>query len=102
MSELIQNNTVQRLEREIDDLQEQYEQRDLFEQHENELKKTIARKTDEIELRTRHLTEMRAALEKERERVIDRVIPKRYALGSDVAVFPVTLEVRFAAKGGAR
>jgi superfamily II DNA or RNA helicase len=102
LSELIQNNTVQRLEREIEELKIQYKQRDLFDQHEDELKKAIARKGDEIELRTRHLTEMRSALEKERERVIDRVIPKRYALGSDVAVFPVTLEVRLAAKGGAR
>jgi superfamily II DNA or RNA helicase len=102
LSELIQNNTVQRLEREIEELKIQYKQRDLFDQHEDELKKAIARKGDEIELRTCHLTEMRSALEKERERVIDRVIPKRYALGSDVAVFPVTLEVRLAAKGGAR
>ena len=102
LSELIQNNTVQRLEREIEAMRTEYNQRDLFQQHEDELKRAIGRKTEEIQLRTRHLTEMRAALEKERERVIDRVIPKRYALGSDAAVFPVTLEVRFAAKGGAR
>ena len=103
LSELIQNNTVQRLEREIEELRNDRQGR-LFQQqeHEDELKKAIARKTEEIELRTRHLSEMRAALEKERERVIDRVIPKRYALGSDVAVFPVTLEVRFPANGGAR
>jgi hypothetical protein len=102
LSDLIQNNTVQRLEREIETMRTEYNQRDLFQQHEDELKRAIGRKTDEIQLRTRHLTEMRAALEKERERVIDRVIPKRYALGSDVAVFPVTLEVRFPSKGGAR
>ena len=103
LSELIQNNTVQRLEREIEELRND-RQGHLFQQqeHEDELKKAIARKTEEIELRTRHLSEMRGALEKERERVIDRVIPKRYALGSDVAVFPVTLEVRFPANGGAR
>ena len=101
LSELIQNNTVQRLEREIEEMRSEYKQRDLFQQHEEELKKAIAQKTAEIELRTRHLTEMRAALEYERERVIDRVIPKRYALGSDIAVFPVTLEVRFPAKGAA-
>jgi superfamily II DNA or RNA helicase len=102
LSELIQNNTVQKLEREIEELRVQYQQRDLFQQHEDELKKAIKLKTEEVELRTRHLTEMRGALDKERERVIDRVIPKRYALGSDVAVFPVTLEVRLAAKGGSR
>ena len=102
LSELIQTNTVQRLEREIEELRTQYRQRDLFQQHEGELKRTIAQKTEEIDRRTRHLTEMRAALDKERERVIDRVIPNRYALGSDVAVFPVSFEVRFGVKGGPR
>jgi superfamily II DNA or RNA helicase len=102
LSELIQSNTVQRLEREIEDLRERYQQRELWQQHEDEIKKTISQKTEEIDRRTRHLTEMRAALENERERVIDRVIPKRYALGADVAVFPVTLEVRLPVKGGAQ
>jgi superfamily II DNA or RNA helicase len=102
LSELIQNNTVQKLEREIEELRVQSQQRELFQQHEDEVKKAIKLRTEEVELRTRHLTEMRAALDRERERVIDRVIPKRYALGSDVAVFPVTLEVRLPSKGGSR
>jgi superfamily II DNA or RNA helicase len=102
LSELIQNNTVQRLEREIEELGSQYQQRDLFQQREEELKRAIAQKKEEIDRRTRHLSEMRAVLDKERMRVIDRVIPNRYALGSDVAIFPVTLEVRLGLKGGAQ
>ena len=102
LSELIQSNTVQRLEREIAEMQAQYRQRELWQQHEDELKEAIRQKNEEVERRTRHLTEMRAALEKERERVVERVIPNRYAMGTDVAVFPVTIEVRLPAYGGAR
>lgn len=55
---------------------------------------TIEEKRAEIERRTRHYEEVRAQLERERERILRYLLPKRHAMSSDAQVFPVTLEVR--------
>jgi len=48
----------------------------------------------ELERRTRHVTELRSQLDMERERVLNRVLPLRYALHREAQVFPLTVEVR--------
>jgi len=101
LSELIQANTIQRFEREIAELQQEYQQRQLWQHNEADLRQAIAQKTEEIARRRLHLTEMQTALQRERERVLERVIPNRYASDSEAAVFPVSIEVRFPSKGGA-
>ena len=101
LSELIQANTIQRFEREISELQQEYQQRQLWQHNESDLRQAIAQKTEEITRRRLHLSEMQAALQRERERVLERVIPNRYAADSEVAVFPVSIEVRFPSEGGA-
>jgi len=99
LSELIQKTSAQRIEAEIDALRSSRDAPFLFENLNKTIQSMIEEKEGELKRRKGHLEEMRSALDGERERVMDRVIPNRFALGSDVAVFPVSLEVRF--KGGA-
>lgn len=101
LSELIQQNSIQRLEREIQNLRGERAQMSLFAGEDERIDKVLREKEQEVARRNRNLEEIRSALEKERDRILNLVIPNRYDLGSDVAVFPVSVEVRFPA-GGAR
>ena len=47
----------------------------------------------------RRINELRDVLEKERDRVLNKIIPGRFAMGSSLAVFPVSVEVRLPAGG---
>jgi superfamily II DNA or RNA helicase len=95
LSELIQRASVQRIQNEIETLRQDRLSPFLFENLNQSVDRLIEDKETELERRVTHLNSMRAALENERERILDRVIPNRFLLGSDVAVFPVTMEVRF-------
>ena len=95
LSELIQRASVQRIQNEIETLRQDRLSPFLFENLNQSVDRLIEDKETELERRVTHLNSMRAALEKERERILDRVIPNRFLLGTDVAVFPVTMEVRF-------
>lgn len=97
LSELIQRVSVQRIQNEIDALRGDRLSPFLFENLNQSVDRLIEDKETELQRRVTHLSSMRSALEKERERIMDKVIPNRFAMGSDVAVFPVTLEIRFAA-----
>lgn len=54
----------------------------------------------ELKRRTLHLEEMREQLQRERQRVLEHLIPKRFALRGDAQVFPVAIEIRLPAAGG--
>jgi superfamily II DNA or RNA helicase len=102
LSDLIQKQSIQRIELEIEAMRNEKASPFLFENLNKTIEHRIEQKQEELERRKRQLEEVRAALDSERERVISRVIPKRYALGSDVAVFPVTVEVRLPLKGAGK
>lgn len=53
----------------------------------------------ELERRRKHAEEMREYLVAEERRVLDQILPRRYALSDAVRLFPVTLEIRL--PGGA-
>jgi hypothetical protein len=59
-----------------------------------EIDRSIQEKKDEIARRTRHYEEVRSQLERERERVLKLLLPKRHAMAGPAQVFPVTIEVR--------
>ncbi len=101
VSALITENTLAKLEREIEQLKAQRAQGFLFEEGErlDEIDRSIEEKRIEIEHRTRHYEEVRAQLERERERVLRYLLPKRYAMSGPAQVFPVSIEVRL--PGGA-
>lgn len=101
VSALITENTLSKLEREIEQLKTQRAQGFLFEEGErlDEIDRSIEEKRAEIEHRTRHYEEVRAQLERERERVLRHLLPKRHSMSGPAQVFPVSIEVRL--PGGA-
>ncbi len=96
VSAMIANSTVKSLEREIEHLKTRKAQGDLYEPANRieELDRSIEEKQAEIRRRISHFEELRAQLQVERERVIDRIIPGRYALRGSALVFPVAIEIR--------
>ena len=61
--------------------------------------RSIESKREELERRRQHYEEVREQLARERERILNRVIPKRFAMEGEAQVFPVCVEIRFP-KGG--
>ena len=92
-----------KLEKEIARLKRERQQGRLFENqaHLDELDKSLEIKKEELQRRTAHYEEVREQLAKERERILNRLLPRRYALQGEAQVFPVAVEVRFPrSKGG--
>ena len=63
------------------------------------LDRSIEEKELEIGRRHKHYEEVRAQLDKERERVLKYLLPKRHAMPGAAQVFPVAIELRL--PGGA-
>ena len=104
VSSLIAENTLAKLEREITKLQAEKAQGALFDEEArlDDLARSIEEKQAEIERRKRHYEEVREQLERERERITRHLLPKRHAMAGDAQVFPVCIEIRLPAEGGAR
>ena len=96
VSELIERNRIQRLERQIEKLRRERQQGRLFEQRRDldRIASSIQEKEREIDRRRRHYEDAREQLERERRRIVDRLLPRRHALAGDAQVFPVAIEVR--------
>ena len=96
VSELIEQQSVKRLQREIETLRRSLTQGRLFDQRRGlaRIADSIQEKQREIERRRRHYEEAREQLERERRRIVDRLLPKRHALAGEAQAFPVTVEVR--------
>ncbi|MDE0271622.1 MAG: helicase-related protein, partial [Gammaproteobacteria bacterium] len=96
VSALIEQTTSARLEREIEQLKFQRAQGALFDGDEQltGIDRSIEEKQREIERRRHHYEDIRGQLRRERERILDHLLPARYALAGEVQVFPVTVEVR--------
>ena len=103
VSSLIAENTLAKLEREIVNLKTERAQGRLFAEAEQleKIDRSIEEKQAEITRRTRHYEELREQLEKERERILKQLLPKRHTLSGEAQVFPVCIEVRLpGAPGG--
>lgn len=96
VSALIADNTIGKLEREIARLREEQRQGLLFDEQSglDEIDRSIEAKRAEIERRKRHYEEVRQQLDRERERILKNLLPKRYAMNGAAQVFPVTVEIR--------
>ena len=103
VSALIADNTLKRLEREIAELKSQRDQGTLFDEQDrlDQLDRSIETREEERKRRELHYEEVREQLAKERDRIINRLLPKRYALHGEAQVFPLAIEIRFP-KGGQR
>lgn len=96
VSALITNNTIEKLNKEIEALRAERQQGLLFAEADrfDEIDRNIEEKRAEIERRTRHHEEVRRQLEKERERIVKHLLPKRHTMAGEAHVFPITLEIR--------
>lgn len=66
-----------------------------FDEHlQRELEGRLASADEELARRRRNADELVAHLEEERARVVERLVPKRFALHGHVQVYPVTVEIR--------
>ncbi|MBK6940543.1 MAG: DNA helicase [Planctomycetes bacterium] len=93
LSALIVENTLAKLEREIETLQIKRRQGLLFESVAH-LDDIIADKQAEVARRKRHCEEVRDQLDRERKRILDHLLPKRYSMPSAAQAFPVGVEIR--------
>ena len=96
VSTLIEQSTVARLTREIEDLRRKQRQGRLFDEAERltEIQQSMEEKQAEIRRRQQHYTDIREQLQYERARILERLLPARFALSGDAHVFPVAVEVR--------
>ena len=96
VSILIAENTLGKLEREIEKLKGERRQGLLFDEDArvDAIDRSIEEKQAEIARRTRHYEEVRAQLERERERILKFLLPRRHAMSAAAQVFPVAIEVR--------
>jgi hypothetical protein len=96
LSRLIEEATTQKLWREIAELRAEEGQGQLFdpEHRLDEIERSIEGKEAEIRRRRAHYESLRAQLARERERVLERLLPRRYALRGAAQVFPVAVEIR--------
>ena len=96
VSELIEQTTSARLEREIERLQRERSQMSLFDE-ENRIAgitQSIEQIQAELNQRRHHYEVIRQQLGRERKRILEHLLPARFALAGNAQVFPVTLEIR--------
>jgi hypothetical protein len=100
VSALIEQTTVARLEREIARLERELAQGELFDQERRieAIARSQAEMEEEVRRRRSHYEELRDQLAKERDRVLNLIIPRRFALHT-AQVFPVAVEIRLPPTG---
>ena len=96
VSSLIAENTLAKIEREISKLKLERQQGLLFDEEQRlaAIDRSIQDKQEEVARRTSHYEEVRTQLDRERERVIKYLLPRRHAMAGTAQVFPVCIEVR--------
>jgi hypothetical protein len=92
---LQRNQSIEKLRREIDDRRNAARQFDLLEDADERAEREIRDLEDELKRRTTHFGDLLQRLKDEKERILERVIPSRFALRGEAQVFPVTIEIRF-------
>lgn len=96
ISTLITENTLAKLEREIENLKQEREQRVIFDEEHfmAKLDRSIQTKEEELQRRKGHYEEVREQLARERDRIMKKILPYRYTLKDEAQLFPVALEIR--------
>ena len=93
---LMAEQSAARLKRELEQIDEELRQQRLFDQAERTQELLRSREGLEEELRRRqtHLKELSEQLSRERKRVLESLLPRRYALRDTARCFPVAVELR--------
>jgi hypothetical protein len=87
--------SIEKLKREIDEQRVASIQQKLFEDADAIAEKRLRDLEDELKRRQGQFGDLLERLKTEKERVIEQVLPRRFALRGDAQVFPVTIEIRF-------
>lgn len=95
----IGENQLARLQKEADRLREKSRQLVLYAEMDQELQKRLADLDAEMALRRTHYEQVQARLAVEQERILERVLPHRYALRGEARLYPIAIEIRL--PGGA-
>jgi hypothetical protein len=96
LSTLIEEQSLAKLEAEIRELEIERRQGQLFDEEARlaDLISSQKEKEEELQRRRTHYELLRQQLSRERVRVMEHLLPHRYALRGHVQVFPVAVEVR--------
>jgi len=95
----MQENSLQKLEKERDRLLEDMQQLSILQENRRAQEEQLRNLDDELNRRRKHYQDLLDQLEKERDRVLTQILPKRYTLRSQAQVFPVTVEIRLPYQG---
>jgi len=90
----IQETTLQKLERERDRLLVEMRQGALFIESMRDKERELRDLDEELHRRRHHYQELFEQLEQEQTRVLEGLLPKRYALRGRVQLFPLSVEIR--------
>ena len=98
VSELIERQTLERLTREIRQLDAKRRQGQLFDETGRlaEIEQSMEAKQTELKRRLQHYAEIREQLQSERARILERLLPARFSLAGEAQVLPVAVEIRLA------
>ena len=98
VSELIERQTLERLTREIRQLDAKRRQGQLFDETGRlaEIEQSMEAKQTELKRRQQHYAEIREQLQSERARILERLLPARFSLAGEAQVLPVAVEIRLA------
>ena len=96
VSALIERSTLARLTREVEQLRHRARQGQLFDEADRlaEMERSIEEKQEELARRQHHYEEIREQLQRERTRILEHLLPARFAMAGDAQAFPVALEIR--------
>ena len=102
VSALIEQSTLARLDREIELLAIRARQGQLFDEDERlaAIEQSLEEKQEELRRRRHHYEEIRGQLQRERTRILDRLLPARFAMAGSAQVFPVAVEIRLPEQRG--
>lgn len=100
LSQLITETRMDRLEREIDFLNQERNQGVLFDPENTlgRLRDSMEAKEGELRRLRLHIEDLREQLNRERDRVLNLLIPRRFSLRGEAQCLPVAVEIRF--RGG--
>ncbi|MAC33237.1 MAG: DNA helicase [Haliea sp.] len=87
--------SIKKLQREIEEQRVAAVQQAFFEDADSLAEKRLRDLEDELRRRQGQFRDLGARLKAERDRILDQVLPRRFALRGQAQVFPVTVEIRW-------
>lgn len=87
-------NTAKQVAREAEKKRGELKKGILFENLRADIEKQLAELEAEVTLRREHYNRWLGTMREERKRVLERVLPKRYALRGEARVYPIAVEIR--------